>query len=124
MKILIADDSAFIRTILSKTIKSHFETAQLILCANGQEAYEQYVEQNPDLLITDLLMPIMTGQELLQKLQDNGYASKAVVLSADIQSRTKEELDALGIQLFLNKPLTPANSEALINLIRGNENDK
>ncbi len=124
MKILLADDSAFIRKVLLKTLQTHFETAEFIPCSNGQEAYDQFVEQKPDLLITDLLMPVMTGQELIQKLKDNGYDVNAIVISADIQSRTKDELVALGIISLINKPLTPDSLNVLVNLIRGYENDK
>jgi two-component system, chemotaxis family, chemotaxis protein CheY len=123
MKILIADDSAFVRKVLTKTLNTHYENAQIISCVNGQEAYDQFVAQKPDLLITDLLMPVMTGQELIRKLMSDGYKINTIVISADIQSRTKEELDALGIKALLNKPLTSASLNALVDLIRGYEND-
>lgn len=123
MKILLADDSAFVRKVLLKTLQTHFETAEFISCSNGQEAYDQFIKQKPNLLITDLLMPVMTGQELIQKLKDNGHDVNAIVISADIQSRTKDELVALGIISLINKPLTPDNLNTLVNLIRGYEND-
>ena len=123
MKILIADDSAFVRKVLIKALNAHFEKAQIISCSNGQEAYDQFVEQRPDLLITDLLMPVMTGQELIRKLKSDGYEINIIVISADIQSRTKEELDTLGIKMLFNKPLTQNNLNALVDLIRGYEND-
>lgn len=122
MKILFADDSSFIRSIILKTLKANFETAEIISCINGKEAYEQFVAQKPDILITDLLMPEMTGEELLHKLNDNGYHAKAIVVSADIQTKTKEELVALGLLDFVNKPLTVDKLNLIVNLIRGQEN--
>lgn len=122
MKILFADDSSFIRSIILKMLKANFETAEIIACVNGKEAYEQFITQKPDVLLTDLLMPEMTGEELLHKLKDNGYDAKAIVISADIQSKTKEELVQTGILAFVNKPLTPEKLNLIVNLIRGQEN--
>lgn len=119
MKIIIADDSIFVRNILVKAIVTHFPEAQITQCKNGLEALDAYINEVPDWLITDLLMPEMSGQELLGTLQKQGIKGKFIVISADVQKGTRDEVDALGITAFINKPLTADKLALLINQLEG-----
>ena len=119
MKIIIADDSIFVRNILVKAIATHFPEAQIIQCKNGLEALDAYNSAAPDWLITDLLMPEMSGQELLGTLQKQGKNGKYIVISADVQKGTRDEVDALGIAAFINKPLTADKLALLIDQLKG-----
>ena len=119
MKIIIADDSNFVRTIISKLISKELPDSQIRLCNNGKEALDAYNEINPDWLITDLLMPEMTGQQLLNNLHAQGKNGKYIVISADVQKGTKEEVESYGIVTFINKPLTQDKLQILVDLIRG-----
>jgi two-component system, chemotaxis family, chemotaxis protein CheY len=122
MKIIIADDSSFIRSMITKAVKSNIENIEVISCTDGKQAYDAYCLQEPDFLITDLLMPEMTGQQLLSKLKSENYLTKAIVISADIQTATRKELDEIGIIDFINKPLTADKLSLLVDLIRGKKN--
>ena len=122
MKILIADDSSFVRNVISKALNTNFSDLEIVTCTDGQEAYNAYLEHQPDLLITDLLMPNMTGQDLLRKLKEDHEDVRAIVISADIQNATREELDEIGVVGFINKPMSPEKFNQLIDLIRGQEN--
>lgn len=118
MKIIIADDSSFIRSMITKAIKSNLEDVEIISCTDGKQAFDAYCEHQPDFLITDLLMPEMTGQQLLTKLKSENYNTKAVVISADIQTATRTELAEIGILEFINKPLTADKLSLLVDLIK------
>ncbi|MDH8679449.1 response regulator [Fusibacter bizertensis] len=118
MNIIIADDSAFVRSIISRAISTAIPEAKLTFCTNGKEAYDTYTEIKSDWLITDLLMPEMTGQELLLKLDQDGAKVKTIVISADVQKGTKVELEAFGIVKFINKPLTSDKIGELIELLK------
>ena len=124
MKLIIADDSSFIRSMITKAIQSNIEDVEIISCVDGKQAYEAYCEHQPDFIITDLLMPEMTGQQLLAKLKTENYATKAIVISADIQTATHTELAEIGILDFINKPLTAEKLNLLVALIRGKNNVK
>ena len=119
MKIIIADDSSFVRSIISRAITQALPDSELIFCTNGKEAYETYLNSKSDWLITDLLMPEMTGQELIAKLNQEGMAVKTIVISADVQKGTKVELEAYNIINFINKPLTPDKIGELIGILKG-----
>lgn len=120
MRLIVADDSAFVRNIIHKSLSASFPEAEITLCSNGKEALEAYVSAPSDWVITDLLMPEMTGQELISKLFEDNEQPKVIVISADVQKGTKDELDALGVQNFINKPLNAEKLEALKSVILGN----
>lgn len=122
MKILIVDDSIFVRKVITKTLQASFEGVDIVACTDGEEAYNAYLEHRPDILITDLLMPNMTGQDMLRKIKTVYPDCRAIVISADIQNATREELDEIGIVGLINKPLTPDKLSLLVELIRGQNN--
>ena len=119
MKLIIADDSAFVRNIIVKTLGSHFPEAAITQCTNGQEALNAIQNTGADWLITDLLMPGMTGQELLSKIKENNIEIKTIVISADVQKGTRDEIEAYGIDAFIGKPLTPDKITTLVECLKG-----
>ena len=72
--ILIIEDSAFQRNVLSKTVAGagHAVTE----ATNGREGLEKIVAETPDLVLCDLLMPEMSGMELIEELNRAAKPSK------------------------------------------------
>ena len=71
MKILIVEDEAPIRDWISYTVKNISEDFELIGSAsNGREAYELSLKIKPDVIITDIKMPIMDGLELSKRIKE------------------------------------------------------
>ena len=68
-KILIADDSEIILQLLSNVLES--ENFRIITAANGREALRLAMQERPDLIVTDLLMPEMDGITLIKKLKSH-----------------------------------------------------
>ena len=105
MTILVVDDSIFVRQFMKKYLLEINPTVILDFAATGEEGYDIYTEKHPDLVITDLLMPGMGGQALIEKIRKNDKKTKIVVLSADIQKSVKKEIADLKVTAFLNKPI-------------------
>jgi len=119
MKILIVDDSVFAQRYTEKQILGKCPDAELIFASSGEEGYRQYKEQKPDYVITDLLMPGIGGQRMISMIREYDADSKIIVLSSDIQRAVKQEVEQLGIIMFLNKPLDEEKSIILANIFRG-----
>ena len=82
-KILIIDDSALMRRVISDIIKSGNEYEVAAIAKDGLEGYE-YIRQNPTLysaVILDINMPKMNGLQLLQKLQREHIEQTVIVVS-------------------------------------------
>lgn len=119
MRIVVADDSAFIRNILKRAIESNIEALELVVCDSGVSAKQALEEKHADWLVTDLLMPEMTGQELIKSLATLERQPEIVVVSADVQQGTKDELKQMGVERYINKPLSPDKIEQLIGILKG-----
>jgi len=118
-KILIIDDSRFQRRIISDILEE--EGFAVITSADGNSGYATALEESPDLIICDLLMPDLDGYEFLKKMRENKISIPVVVLTSDIQHTTRKICLDLGAVDVLNKPvkkttLVPALQKALRNL--------
>ncbi len=111
-KLLVCDDSNFSRKRVIDMIKAG--DYEIIEAEDGQQAMDRIENENPDLVLLDLLMPNITGIELLKMLKEKNKTVPVIVISADIQESTKAECLELGAKEFLNKP---PRKEVLLNTI-------
>jgi CheY-like chemotaxis protein len=110
--VMTVDDAAFQRRQLSKFLLTNgFE---IIEATNGVEALEklQTADVLPSVIISDLLMPEMNGLEFIRTMQDQGVGIPVIVLSADIQESTRDEVEELEVVDFVHKPFTHKDNQA------------
>ena len=118
MKILVVDDSNFVRSLVGKTLQINIPLLVLLMASNGLEGYNLYRSEKPDLIVMDLLMPEMNGWELLKLIREKDLDIKIIVLSADVQKATRDEIEKFGITAFIPKPFNKEKTERLINLVK------
>src|SRR3989304_4517835 len=104
-KILIADDEIFFRTILSDLVKTRGH--ECVLADNGLQALECAETNNPDLVILDIVMPLMDGIECAKRLKSNPLTSHTPVIMVTSLTDRESRIKALeyGAEEFLNKPI-------------------
>ena len=74
----------------------------------GLSALERFAVDKPDLVLPDLVMKGMyAGLDVLAKLREIDPAARVVVVSADIQTSSRDMVQAAGASAFLNKPVAP-----------------
>ncbi|MCK5128060.1 MAG: response regulator [candidate division Zixibacteria bacterium] len=113
-KVLVVDDSNFQRKWLTKSIKKMgHDTVEAV---DGCDGLEKIEAEQPDCIITDLLMPNMNGIELLEQMRKNDCQIPTVVVTADIQKDTKTQCQELGAKGFLNKPFKHEQLERAVNI--------
>jgi len=77
-RILVIDDDKNLRLVLvDKLNVSGFDAMG---ASNGQEGLEMALKLHPDLILLDVLMPIMNGQEVLKKLREDEWGKKAKII--------------------------------------------
>lgn len=117
LKLLIVDDSKFTQKVEGNLFKEVVPNLEIYFANDGKEGVQKYIEINPDLTIVDLLMPNMTGMELLKEIKDIDKDAKMVVVSADVQEKVKQEAYDLGALAFVNKPINKAKIEEILNIV-------
>ncbi|MGE0711552.1 MAG: response regulator [Planctomycetota bacterium] len=105
-RILVAEDDLRIRTVLERllAVEGHFVTA----CVNGREALDalERASEPYDLVITDINMPEMGGEELLQQVKARGLSLPVIVLTARNDPALITECFKNDAFRFLTKPFT------------------
>jgi len=99
-KILIVDDSAFMRKVLRDIFESAGYT-NFLEAGNGKEAVEQWKKERPDAVFLDIIMPEMNGMDVLKEI---GSEAKVVVVSAVGQKEMIAEARSLGALDYVVKP--------------------
>ena len=113
--VLIIDDSAFQRKLIRDAVSAEgHSTLEAFDGAHGLEMAETY---RPDCIISDILMPKMTGLELFERLRSRGLKIPVIALTADIQETTRRRCEDFGVVRFLNKPLKKADLVDSLSLV-------
>jgi two-component system chemotaxis response regulator CheY len=101
-KVLIVDDSMFSRSMIKKVVNKIGHEA--IEAANGLEGLKKIIDEKPDIVFTDLLMPEMDGVGLLTAVKEKNLEIPIVVVSANVQNTVRQQCLELGATEFFNKP--------------------
>lgn len=112
--VLVVDDVP-LNTMLVEKMLARF-TFRIRKAGNGQLAMEEIAKEKPNLILLDLLMPVMDGFEVLQKVRENPETEKIriVVLSALNSNEDIIKAYQLGANDFITKPIV---MEKLINTV-------
>ena len=104
-KVLLVDDSGLARRSTRRILEG--AGYQVVEAEDGMAAIEQYFVEKPDVVMLDLVMKGMYGLEVLSKLREMDPDARVVVLSADIQTSSRDLVQAAGASGFLSKPADP-----------------
>jgi len=100
--LLIEDDQAIRDLFAAILIHEMFEVVQ---AQNGQEGLQKVYECHPDVIICDLMMPVMNGKEFLQRMKSNKQTREIPIIILTAQEEEEHEIDLLelGATDFVNK---------------------
>jgi DNA-binding response OmpR family regulator len=104
VKVLVVDDEPNI----VQTLKDRLEMNDYLVFTahNGSDGLKAAQDQSPDVILLDVLMPVMDGQEMLEKLrqQDWGKTISVIMLTARSQAQDIARARACGIDDYIIKP--------------------
>ena len=88
---------------------------QLLHAPDGETGLRLFAEHHPPLVLLDLHLPDMTGEEILRRIRaQRGHQPKIAVLTADASAAQKQRLLATGANAYLTKPLSVPDVLALL----------
>ena len=112
-KILVIDDEKAIRSVVKEILEA--EGWQVQECSNGAEALNSIQKENFDVLLCDIKMPKLNGEELFQKVTELNYPTAFIVMSAHGDIDTAVKFMKAGAFDYLQKPFS---LDKLINTCR------
>lgn len=105
-RVLIVDDEALVLRVLKLALeRAGYEVEA---CPNGEAAYERILERRPDVLITDIEMPRMTGEELCKRIHEELPERKFPIFVATSVTAVEHRIWSQSIPnlRFLEKPVS------------------
>lgn len=120
LKILIAEDSEFMRNIIKNILLNH-GMYRIFEASDGQECVKKYNEHKPDLVFLDIMMPNKSGMEALKEIRKHDPNAKIIVVTSVREQSVHDEAEEIGISGYIVKPFIKNEIIKLMNKIM-NEN--
>lgn len=107
-KIMIIDDEELVARVIKRFLTTD-GYSNFITINDPREAFQTIQSERPDVVLLDIMMPYVSGLELLKQRQQSGIFKHLpfIILSANSEAKTKREALQLGATEFLNKPVDP-----------------
>ena len=101
MKVLIVDDEPLVRYTLKRVLESQGDS--VILAEDGRQGLDLWLNERPDLTFLDIIMPKLTGPEVLIELGTR-KSGKVVMMSAFTGEQSQDTAKQVGADDFIEKP--------------------
>ncbi len=108
-KVLVVDDESNMRFLLRRVFET--EGFEVVEAHHGAAALERVKEEEPDLVVTDLMMPVMNGRELIERLRADGETAGIPILVFSANANA----EVAGANAVLRKP---SDIDALLDTAR------
>jgi CheY-like chemotaxis protein len=99
--VMIVDDETAMREVLKIMLRGY----KVIEASNGREAIELYKKEMPDIVLMDIIMPIMGGIETIKEIKKINPKAKIVAITAYASSKGEKAIEA-GVDYILRKPFS------------------
>ena len=119
IRIIIAEDQALVSGALAALLGLEDDLQVISLAKNGQEALALCEKEQPDILVTDIEMPIMSGLELAAAIAEKKLTSKVIVLTTFARSGYLRRAMASGVRGYMLKDAPADTLAAAIRTVHG-----
>ncbi|KGP74158.1 response regulator [Pontibacillus yanchengensis] len=100
--VLVVDDQPGIRMLLEEVIKT--EGYQILLAQTGQEAIDQVLKHQPDLMLVDLKLPIKDGMQVVKELEEEERIVPTIIMSGLAEDELEGKEFSSNIKGVIAKP--------------------
>ncbi|HEY4479939.1 MAG TPA: response regulator [Candidatus Paceibacterota bacterium] len=115
-KVIIIDDDENLRFVLSDKLKmSGFE---VIEAKDGEEGLEQCLKHHPDIVLLDIMMPIMNGIDMLKRLRQDSWGKTAEVIMLTVLENAEPIADAMEGGSFTYMIKTKVNADEIAGKVK------
>lgn len=115
-RILVVDDSGLARRLVRKSLEEL--GCEVEEATDGAQALEMYALNRHDIVVLDMVMHGMYGLEVLVKLKELNPDLPVIIVTADIQKTTRDQVKAAGAAAVINKPINKDELEEVLTVIQ------
>lgn len=115
LTVLFVEDEKELRNALEGAIGDEF--SKFVVARDGEDGLKKFKKYKPDIVITDILMPIMNGLEMAKEIKSISKETPVVVLSAFSEKERLLKAIDVGIDKYLIKPIDPDELMLTLNLV-------
>ena len=114
--ILIVDADRTSRLVLSRWLAKRMPEVELLAVSDGAAALRTVTADQPDVILTELVLPDLDGRELVQRIRALPRGAEVVIIAVTAQAMSgdRERGLALGCDDYVTKPISPRDVEALV----------
>lgn len=113
--LIVDDDERIVRMFKRRLKKLGYD---IHVAVNGVQGYDLAMSIQPDMVLTDIQMPIMDGYEMVRKLRKNGYDKLIVACTASVRAQDTESTFEAGCDFFIAKPVGLSFEDTIENLLK------
>jgi PAS domain S-box-containing protein len=116
-KVLIVEDNKINMLLTKKLVNSIIFNCTIIEAADGNQAIEKYIQEEPDLVLMDIQMPNKNGYEAVKEIRKlkNAAIIPIIALTAGTMSGNREKCIEAGMNDYLPKPVIKVDLEQMLN---------
>lgn len=116
LSILIVEDNDELRLFLSRCLEEDYK---VIMAVNGKEGLELAVQTQPDMILTDVMMPVMDGLEMIGRIKENANTSHIPIIVLSAKASLDDRINGIerGIEDYITKPFSASYLRAKIKSI-------
>ena len=118
-KVLVIDDEQVVRQVVNRLLTG--EGYEVIEAPYGQAGYQMAISEKPNIIMLDLMMPVMDGFDVLSKLKSNPQTKRipVIILTAKIDAESERRCMRSGAVDYIKKPWGPGELGDRIAMVLG-----
>jgi len=101
--VLYVEDDSSVRESLLRFLKRRFK--DVFTAKDGREGFDIFEKETPDIVITDIQMPVMDGLEMSKLIKEKSPSTPVLITTAFNESPFLDKADELGIEFYIKKPV-------------------
>lgn len=106
-RLLYIEDDDGVRNVNIRILKRMFKTVYEAI--NGKDGFDKYEQHNPDIIITDINMPLLDGISMVKKIRENDKKTRIIIATAFTEEQNLIDAIELDIVRYIVKPLNQRN---------------
>lgn len=105
LSILVVEDDRELRSFIKSVLSDHYNVYE---AQDGKEGYDKAMQYMPDFILSDVMMPVMSGMELLQKIRSNRNTSHIPFILLTAKTNIEDQLGGIksGANDYITKPFS------------------